>query len=55
MSKIIKIVRPNCSITGNSSNPRSGAFEVQIDGKLIFSKFKTLNFPTKEEVENWFI
>ena len=55
VSKIIKIVHPNCSITGNSSNPRSGAFEVEIDKKLIFSKFKTSNFPTKEEVENWFI
>ena len=54
MSIIIKEVHSNCTITGNRSHPRSGAFEVEIDGELVFSKFKTSNFPTQEEIKNWF-
>jgi len=27
-----------------------GAFEVRVDGKLIFSKFKTFRFPENDEI-----
>ena len=27
-----------------------GAFEVRVDGKLIFSKFKTFRFPEHDEI-----
>ena len=55
VSKIIKQVHPGCSVFGNKSYPRSGAFEVEINGKLVFSKFETSNFPTDKDIENWFI
>jgi selT/selW/selH-like putative selenoprotein len=27
-----------------------GAFEVRVDGKLVFSKFKTFRFPENDEI-----
>ena len=54
VSKIIKGIKPNCTIVGNEAPPRSGAFEVTIDNKLIFSKFSTGDFPNKETINNWF-
>ena len=38
MSKEIKKIMPNAQVTGNSNPPRSGAFEVTLDGKLVYSK-----------------
>tara|TARA_B100001013_G_C24384289_1_gene353401 strand:- start:203 stop:376 length:174 start_codon:yes stop_codon:yes gene_type:complete len=41
-------------VEGNINSPRTGAFEVTINNKLVFSKFSTGSFPTKKEVECWF-
>lgn len=54
MSKILKKIDSNINITGNKKAPRSGAFEVTLNGKLIFSKFETGTFPDKEMIKNWF-
>ena len=54
VSKIIKQINPNHTICGNKSSPRSGAFEVEINKKLVFSKFQTSKFPTESEVKSWF-
>ena len=54
VSKEIKKIMPNADVTGNSKPPRSGAFEVTIDGKLIYSKFQTGNFPKQKEISSWF-
>jgi len=45
---------PNAQVTGNSKPPRSGAFEVTLDGKLIYSKFQTGNFPKTKDISSWF-
>ena len=45
VSKIIKNIVPDAKVQGNTKPPRSGAFEVTIDNKLVFSKFKTGEFP----------
>tara|TARA_B100000029_G_scaffold497175_1_gene564439 strand:+ start:174 stop:290 length:117 start_codon:yes stop_codon:yes gene_type:complete len=34
--------------------PRSGAFEIIINEKLVYSKFKTGEFPKEEQIKNWF-
>ena len=54
MSKIIKEINPTIKIFGNQSPPRSGAFEVQLNEKLVFSKFLTGNFPTEKELKIMF-
>jgi selT/selW/selH-like putative selenoprotein len=54
VSKEIKKIIPNAQVQGNAKPPRSGAFEVTIEGQLIYSKFKTGNFPNKEEISSWF-
>tara|TARA_B100001741_G_C16389859_1_gene521913 strand:- start:518 stop:685 length:168 start_codon:yes stop_codon:yes gene_type:complete len=54
VSKILKIIDPNVNITGNKQAPRSGAFEVTLNNKLIFSKFETGTFPDKRIIKNWF-
>ena len=54
VSKEIKKIMPNAQVTGNSKPPRSGAFEVTIEGKLIYSKFQTGNFPNPEDISSWF-
>ena len=54
VSKEIKKYNPNATIVGNASLPRTGSFEVTIDEKLIYSKFKTNSFPTNSEISNWF-
>jgi selT/selW/selH-like putative selenoprotein len=41
-------------IEGNMSTPRTGSFEVKLDGKSVFSKFKSGRFPTKDEIKRWF-
>ena len=55
VSKIIKKLVPNSTICGNETSPRSGAFEVSLNGKLIYSKFRTNKFPLEEEIKEWFI
>ena len=53
VSKEIQLINSNIIIEGNSMSPRSGAFEVTVDGEELFSKFNTGRFPTKEEINNW--
>ncbi len=52
VSNIIKKINPNYIINGNQNNPRSGAFEITINNKLIYSKFETQTFPNEEEIKN---
>ena len=54
VSKQIKKIMPSAQVIGNSKPPRSGAFEVTINGKLIYSKFQTEKFPNTEEISSWF-
>ena len=54
VSKQIKKHIPNAIIKGNSSPPRSGAFEVSINGTLVFSKFNCGTFPTDNDIKKWF-
>ena len=55
VSKEIKKIYPKSNISGNRAYPRSGAFEVEVDGKLVYSKFKTSNFPTISDIKKWVI
>ena len=34
----------------NKNEPRTGAFEITVNNKLIYSKLQTNNFPTKDEI-----
>ena len=54
VSKAIKKIKPSIDVIGNSKPPRSGAFEVCINNKLVYSKFKTGSFPTESEIKTWF-
>ncbi len=54
VSKEIKKNMPSAKVTGNSNPPRSGAFEVTIDGELIYSKFQTGSFPKEKDIASWF-
>tara|TARA_B100002052_G_C15511100_1_gene431622 strand:- start:48 stop:218 length:171 start_codon:yes stop_codon:yes gene_type:complete len=52
VSNDIKELFPNAYIEGNKTYPRSGAFEIKLNGNLIYSKFKTNAFPTKSELQS---
>ena len=52
VSKIIKNYNSDCQIKGNQSPPRSGAFEITINNKLVYSKFDTNQFPNEQEIKN---
>ena len=54
VSNIIKTIKSDCKISGNSVSPRSGAFEIELDGKLVYSKFNTSKFPTEQELKEIF-
>ena len=54
MSKFIKTIAPQANIKGNSTPPRSGAFEVCLNNKLVYSKFKTGEFPQEADIKSWF-
>ena len=54
VSKLIKKIAPDAKIEGNAHPPRSGAFEVSIDNKLVYSKFKTGGFPQEPDIKSWF-
>ena len=45
---------PNAYIQGNKTPPRSGAFEVTIDGALVYSKLQTEDFPNRKDISSWF-
>ena len=53
VSNIIKQKDKNIKVIGNNIPPRSGAFEVIINNKLVYSKFSTNSFPDKDEILNW--
>ena len=53
VSNIIKQKDENIKVIGNNIPPRSGAFEVIINNKLVYSKFSTNSFPGKDEILNW--
>ena len=54
VSNIINSINDSIHILGNESEPRAGSFEVVINDKLLFSKFKTGKFPNKSEIHSWF-
>jgi len=54
VSKIIKAIVSNCKISGNLNSPRTGSFEIEVDGKLVYSKFNTSKFPTEKELKKIF-
>jgi len=54
VSKQIKKIMPNAQVEGNAKPPRSGAFEVSLDGKLVYSKFQMGNFPNTGDIKSWF-
>ena len=54
MSKAIKKIIPEVKVQGNAKPPRSGAFEVTIDNKLVYSKFNTGGFPQEPDIKGWF-
>jgi selT/selW/selH-like putative selenoprotein len=54
VSKQIKKIMPSAQVEGNAKPPRSGAFEVTLDGKLIYSKFQTGSFPNTGDIKSWF-
>ena len=54
VSKIILSFKQNVKITGNSSPPRTGSFEVLFNNKIIFSKLKLGDFPKASEIYSWF-
>ena len=54
VTKLIKKYSANFNIQSNAKPPRSGAFEVTINNKLVFSKLKTKEFPTASDIQKWF-
>ena len=40
-------------VDGNRSAPRTGSFEVELNGEIVFSKFQSGEFPTKSEIKSW--
>ena len=54
VSKEIKKILPDAKVQGNAKPPRSGAFEVNIDDKLVFSKFESGGFPQESDIKSWF-
>ncbi len=54
VSKIILSLGSDVEIIGNKSLPRTGSFEVSINGELVFSKFKYNTFPVEDEIISWF-
>ena len=51
VSKMIKKISSNSKISSNIDYPRSGAFEIEVDGKIVYSKLKTHRFPTEEDIK----
>ena len=54
MSKIITSIDPDAIIDGNRSTPRTGSFEVELNGEIVFSKFESEKFPSESEIKSWF-
>ena len=54
VSKKILNIAPQAIIKGNLKSPRSGAFEVSINDKLVFSKLTSGKFPQESDINSWF-
>ena len=54
VSKEIIKIKPNAEVKGNTQTPRNGAFEVTINGKLVYSKLQTGQFPQAKDISSWF-
>ena len=54
VSNIINSLNYNVEIKGNSTEPRTGSFEIKLNDKLVFSKFQTDEFPDENEILSWF-
>ena len=54
VSNIINSLNYNVEIKGNLAEPRTGSFEVELNDKLVFSKFQTDKFPDENEILSWF-
>ena len=54
VSAIIRSIDSCIEISSNQVPPRSGSFEVAIDDRVVFSKFKSGGFPDEKEVSSWF-
>ncbi len=52
VSNEIKNLNPDANIIGNKTAPRTGSFEITINGKLEYSKFQTNAFPSKSEIKD---
>ena len=54
VSNIIKKITSDVRIESNKEgNPRTGSFEVTINGKLKYSRLQTNQFPTEYEIKSW--
>ncbi len=53
VSKIITKLNPDAIISGNKNVPRTGSFEVELNGIIVFSKFKSGKFPSELEIKSW--
>jgi len=53
VSGIIKTINSEAIISGNNTPPRSGAFEIKINGELVYSKFDSGTFPDKSDIQNF--
>tara|TARA_Y100000590_G_C15705277_1_gene1008335 strand:+ start:2343 stop:2516 length:174 start_codon:yes stop_codon:yes gene_type:complete len=53
VSNIIKTINPEAIISGNNTPPRSGAFEIKINEKLVYSKLDLGTFPNKSDIQNF--
>jgi selT/selW/selH-like putative selenoprotein len=54
VSKQIKKIMPSAQVEGNAKPPRSGAFEITLNDKLVYSKIQTGNFPNTGDIKSWF-
>ncbi len=54
VSKIISSFKDNIKIIGNPIPPRTGSFEILLNGRLVFSKLKSGDFPVPSEIYSWF-
>jgi len=54
VSKHKPLIGPTAKIEGNSTPPRTGAFEVCLNNELVYSKFKTGKFPQEADIKSWF-
>ena len=53
VSKEIYKINSSAIIKENENQPRSGSFEVTINGIKKFSKLKTNCFPEKKQIKEW--